>query len=288
MKLPCPALLARTGPDRWRGSAPRPSGGSAAGSGSRGAAFTLVEILIAMGIFSMVLASIYSTWTAILRASKVGKDAAAAVQRARVAARTLEESLGSAESFALNQDLYGFVAQNGDDAYLSFVARLAKSFPRSGKFGDLDVRRVTFSIESAPDNTSQRFVLRQSPLLMDLDTDEREHPVVLAKNVKEFKTEFWDSRQQDWIDEWKQTNQLPALVRVTLKLATDNPHSSVVGQEVTRIVSLPAVTVQPGWQMPMRPGAGPFPGPMPVPGGPGGQGQPPPGVLPPGGGVRPQ
>src|SRR6476661_8658355 len=76
-------------------------------------AFTLVEILIAIGIFSMVLAAIYSTWTAILRASKVGLEAAAAVQRARIAGRTIEESLGSVQSFSLNQNYYAFVAANG-------------------------------------------------------------------------------------------------------------------------------------------------------------------------------
>ena len=64
-------------------------------------AFTLVEILVAMGILSLVLASIYSTWTAILRASKSGLDAAAAVQRARMAGRTIEESLGSAMMFSV-------------------------------------------------------------------------------------------------------------------------------------------------------------------------------------------
>ena len=53
-----------------------------------------------MGILSLVLAAIFSTWTAILRASKVGNEAAAAVQRTRIAVRTLEESLGSAQAFA--------------------------------------------------------------------------------------------------------------------------------------------------------------------------------------------
>src|SRR5438128_4933844 len=125
------------------------------------AAFTLVEILIAIGILGMVLAAIFSSWTAILRASKVGLDAAAAVQRARIVMRTLEDSLLCAESFDLNQKYYGFLADNGSDASLSFVARLPESFPRNRKFGDLHVRRVTFSVESGADSAHQ-LVLRQS------------------------------------------------------------------------------------------------------------------------------
>jgi len=218
-------------------------------------AFTLVEILIAIGIFSMVLAAIYSTWTAILRSSKVGLNAAAAVQRARIAGRTIEETLGSVQSFAQNQAYYAFVSENGSEAALSFVSRLSPSFPRSGKFAGLDVRRVTFSLEQSRDGGRQ-LVLRQTPLLMDMDKDEKNYPLVLAKNVKEFKTEFWDTRLQDWVDEWKQTNQIPVLVKVSLSLA-DNAFSTQVGQQVCRIVSLPSVTVQPGWQMPRnQPGVG--------------------------------
>ena len=182
--------------------------------------FTLVEILIAMGIFSLVLAAIYSSWTAILRGRKVGLEAAAAVQRARIAGRTLEECLGSVQSYVANQPYYFFVAENGNDATLSFVTRLSPSFPRSGKFGDLSVRRVTFSVEQGKDGTRD-LVLRQNPVMMEIDEDEKNYPLILARNVKEFKTEFWDTRLQDWIDEWKQTNQLPVLVRVTLKMTAD-------------------------------------------------------------------
>ena len=39
-------------------------------------------------------------------------------------------------------------------------------------------------------------VLRQSSMLMDWDIDEKEHPVVLAKNVKKFEIEFWDERSK--------------------------------------------------------------------------------------------
>jgi hypothetical protein len=207
-------------------------------------------MMIAIGIFALVLAAIYSSWTAILRASKTGLAVAASAQRARITIRVLEDSLGSAQSFAANLPYYYFDAENGSDARLSFVARLSKSFPRSGKFGDLDVRRVTFSVEAAPDGGRQ-LVLRQNPLVMELDRDEKEHPLVLAKNVKGFEMKFWEPPpKSDWVDEWREqkTNQLPSLVMVTLRLA-DDPKSSRVTEEVTRIISLPAVTVQPVWQL---------------------------------------
>ena len=114
-------------------------------------AFTLVEVLISIAILSLVVAAIYSSWTAILRASKVGLDAAAAAQRSRIALQTLEDSMGSMMLFVRNVDYYGFVAENGSDALLSFGS-LPKSFPAgeiwgSGRaaadFGERPVRTAT-------------------------------------------------------------------------------------------------------------------------------------------------
>jgi general secretion pathway protein J len=209
-------------------------------------AFTLLEILIAISIFSLVLAAIYSTWTAILRASKVGIEAAAVVQRSRIALSMLEESLGSAQAFSANQTYYAFESQSGSGASLSFVARLAKSFPRSGKFGDLDVRRVTFAVEDSPEGGRQ-LVLRQNPILMELDKDEKEHPLVIAKNVKGFDVVFWDQKKQDWIDEWTETNSLPKVVKLTLQVV-DKPHSLQPPEEITRIIGVLQTAVPPNLQ----------------------------------------
>jgi general secretion pathway protein J len=224
--------------------------------GFRVRGFTLVEMMIAITILSLILVAIYSTWTAILRSSKAGRDVAAAVQRARMAVRILEDSLSSTRSFVANQAYYAFLADNGQDATLSFVARLAPSFPRSGKFGDLSVRRLTFSVENARDGGRQ-LVLRQVPLMMEPDIDEKEHPIVLAKNVREFAMQFWDSKANDWTDEWKQTNQIPKLMIVTVKMAP-NPNAPGAEEEISRIINIPATAVQPVWQMPRvlgQPGA---------------------------------
>jgi hypothetical protein len=115
---------------------------------------------------------------------------------------------------------------------------------------------------------------------MDPDKDEKDYPIVLAKNVKGLEMQFWDSNKNppDWVDEWEgpKTNQLPKMIMLTLKLA-DNPHSSRTTEEITRIISLPAMTVQPVWQVPR---GGTVPG-MPGAGAPGNPGVLPNPVLPP-------
>ena len=216
-------------------------------------AFTLIEIMMAMVIFSLVITAIYATWTLIIKSAKIGLEASAQLQRERIAMRTIEESLGCARSFAADLQHYGFWAQNGDGVTLSFVARLPESFPRGGRFGDFDVRRVTFALENGPDSERQ-LVMRQSPILMDpdKDEDEKEHPLVLARGVNKMAFEFWDTRQNQWVDEWIQTNQLPKMLKVTLGFVVKKQNQSYTStetrQEISRIVALPAMTVPVNYQ----------------------------------------
>src|SRR5207244_1454445 len=175
-------------------------------------AFTLVEIMIALAIFAVVMVAIYSSWSTILRGSRIGLEAAAEAQRSRVAVRALENSLVSLEMFQANiRHYYFFADTSGDFASLSFVARLPQSFPRSGDFGDQVVRRLAFTVEPGT-NSENVLVLRQNPILFDPSVDEEENPLVLARHVKVFTLEFWGPRSTDWEAEWLYTNQLPRLI----------------------------------------------------------------------------
>ena len=215
------------------------------------AAFTLLEVMLSISILSVVLAAIYSSWMGIIRAKEVAVEAAATVQRERMAMQVIQEALGAAQLFVANAQYYGFSndVHFGEANTFSFVAQLPEAFPRSGKFGAFDVRRVTFAVESGGDRLRQ-LVMRQNPILMDMDEDEQVHPVVLARNVKQFKQEYWDTTTSDWIEEWVQTNQLPKLVRITLQLNYGEGNSIKPGEVVTRVIGLPTAGVQPGWQVP--------------------------------------
>ena len=236
-------------------------GSRAEGRGNGRAGFTIIEIMTAMVIFGMIMATIFGCYTAIINGSQAGNRAAVTAQRSRVALRTIQEALGATRSFAADYQYYQFDAENGTEPYLSFVARLPDSFPRSGCFQGLDpatgvlldfnVRRVTFAVEAAPD-WGKRLVMRQNPMLMDMTEDEQNYPVVLANDVRKFEMEFWDKRKSDWLDEWTETNRLPQMIKFTVQFGGGDPNSPP-GDEITRIVALPSIAVPPAWQAPGMP-----------------------------------
>ena len=234
---------------------PRSDHAAAPGDGrtpanSRLRAFTLIEIMMAMAIFSMVVTAIYATWTLIIKSAKIGQEAAAQVQRERVTFRTFEDALVCARSFQADLQHYSFVVENGSSPTLSFVARLPEFFPRSGRFGDFDVRRVTFSLESGTDG-QQQLVLRQTPILMETDETEQQFPFVLSRNVSKMEFELWDSRKGEWVDEWTTTNEIPSMIHLTLTYSRQNPdkpYSSVQTEAIGRVVDISSTMVPGGFQ----------------------------------------
>ncbi len=223
------------------------------------AAFTLLEVMLATVIFAGVMVAIYGTWTSILSSTRVAQTSAAEVQRSRMAMRALEEALLGARVPLLasaaarqNQELYSFLASGDpDEPYLSFVARLPESFPRSGRFGDMRLRRVTFNLE--PDRTGgNQLVLRQVPVLFDPDRDEEENPLVLATDVRTFALEFWDARAGEWALEWTVTNRVPPLIRVSLEIGSPREGRFEPSRLASRVVPMVASGALTGLRSPAQ------------------------------------
>lgn len=214
-----------------------------------GRAFTLIEIMVAIAIFSMVLMAIYSVWGSIMRATQVAHDVAAQAQRQRITLRTLEDSLMAVQSFQASPQYYNFILGKGDAGELSFTARVPEIFPRNGKFvnpntgRDFNLRRLSYSLE-AGENGQKNLVLRQNPVLMDLDADEQQFPLVLARNVRKFQVECWDTNKLEWAAEWLETNSIPTLLRVKLVLGGNTvAGAGATDVPVARVFSLPSQTM---------------------------------------------
>jgi len=209
--------------------------------------------MVAIAIFSIVIAAIYSTWLLLMRSSQVGQRTAAQAQRQRVALRTIEDSLTCIQSFQASMQYYGFVVQNGDQPELSFTARLPDitsntSFPRNGRFIGFNLRRLTFTLEPGS-GSEKNLVLRQNPVLMDMDPDERQTPLDLARDVKKFTIECLDTNTQEWVTEWIKTNSIPTALRISLTFGgNDESGTATPEQAVTRLIAIPSGTLPAGLQ----------------------------------------
>jgi prepilin-type N-terminal cleavage/methylation domain-containing protein len=224
--------------------------------------FTIIEILIALFIFSLVLSAIYSIWVGIIRGKKIVESTLAEVQRSRISMHAIEDAFLTVLMYADRWGYYAFNADtSGDDAFVSMVSRLPSSYPGVGRFagGELVVRRVSFYTEQGPKGDKQ-LVMVQAPMLLETNRSGAEpYKLVLANDVAKFQLRFWDPQKSggQWVDEWLSTNMVPPLVHITLglgksksSLSSTEPHDIV-----SRIVAIPAVAVI-GGQRPM-----PFPGP---------------------------
>ena len=202
-------------------------------------AFTLIEILIAIFIFAIVMASVYGTWNLVMRGSRSALRAVADARRTKMTSAVLTEALSSAVFFSQNAKHYSMIADtSGPYGAITFVSVLSDSFPGSGAFGGERVRRVTFSVDPG----RKDLLLEQSSMLADLNQTEPQR-MVLAHDVETFQLEFWDNRLGDYITEWTLTNQLPILVRVTLGFGKGDGFKGQPVEMVSRTIRLASVGV---------------------------------------------
>jgi hypothetical protein len=189
------------------------------------AAFTMLEIVVSITVFTFIMVSILGCWKCIVSGKMISEDAAAAAQRARVGVKTVTEALTCAELDTKNMQFYVFLTDTSSKfTTVSLAARLPLDFPGSGLFGDNVMRRVSFDVEKDADG-KMNLIMNQSPLLAVLDSQNTPYPIVLARDVNIFTLEFWDQQQSEWGVDWLLTNQLPPMVRVTLGCghSADNP-----------------------------------------------------------------
>ena len=227
-------------------------------------AFTLIEVMVAMAVFSLVMLSLYSTWRILSQSTEAALRLTARAQRSRIAIQSLESALMGAQLFQANAPLYSFLVDtSGSYAAISMASMVSEGFPGSGYFNGERLRRITFTVENDGD-----LVLRQNSLLAPAEGEFETHPLVLAREVSAFQLEFWDIQRAEYVPEWLATNRLPQVVRMTVGIGQAGRFSKQPLQRITRVITIPSSAVAAALQVQ------PIPGQPGVPGAPGGPGLP--------------
>lgn len=225
-------------------------------------AFTLIELLLAIGLLSAMLALLFGAFSQITGGAATVQKQVDERQRLRLLVALIADDLAAAQYLPIvagngaTKRGTGIVAdtefvQRGEFSRIDLHAQVPARFHRGLLDGqDPELHEVGYRVRLSEDRTRLELVRREDFYLDgDADDDLRNGGVEapLADRVKTFLVEFLGESGQstsanleDWLDEWNSTEQkkgeeLPAALRVTLVLVT--PDGREIGE--TLVVNFP-------------------------------------------------
>jgi general secretion pathway protein J len=202
---------------------------------SRG--FTLLEVLVASTILSLVLAALYSVFSQTLTSKRLVEERVARARTARVVLLRMSEDLQSAFPPGVNDAR--FVSETRrtrtfpDDA-LSFLSLTRVSLANRNPEGDLC--EIGYALEPDPVKPTERQLIRRMSFALSPTRNRADETVPLLLRVQGLRFRFFDGRI--WHDDWgheNTQNTLPQAVEVGLYLA--DAHDEV--RQFSTVVDLP-------------------------------------------------
>lgn len=208
--------------------------------------FTLLEILLAVTILSVVSAVTFMTFSAATTAWQKGTKMADSMHHGDFVIDQLVMGLRSAYYPEENGSEYGFWHKDGGDGEnahdeISWVKLGGALVGRNSRFAETP-HRVRFYIGEDEDGDSAACVKawRLQGQVKDFDPDEVK-PLYLSKHIVGFNCRMaWEMKdgEIDWLDKWEDdlTNKIPTVVEITLYV--DPPRKGEDPIEMKRVVGL--------------------------------------------------
>ncbi|HKY35997.1 MAG TPA: type II secretion system protein GspJ [Polyangiaceae bacterium] len=220
--------------------------------------FTLIEVLISIGILAFITMLLYGSFAALKRS----KDGLARVQdrqrEARMAMARITRELQSAYLSAhapLNQAMLvqktQFKAERGTPAdRLDFTAFANRRLDRNAHVSDQC--ELSYYGDTNPDGSGQTDLVRRIDTDLDLEPDKGGKVEVLATDIDLFNLEYMDPLSGQWQETWDTTqstgqpDRLPLQVRVILVLNGGSRSSEDSDRGKIRLVTkVPMAMLQP-------------------------------------------
>lgn len=202
------------------------------------AGFTLMEVLLAVAILSIVIAGVYGTFNTALNAWKRGTDATEVFQRQRIVMEALGELAQSTLFFAASPQLYAVIATKnpglGDS--VSFVTASDAFLPPS-EASAVGMRRVTISLEQDDYRRTYLAIVNQPALRPENQSAESLQAHVISTDVSGFYVRYRDGRNGIWGDTWDETSTPPSAMEFTVVFGKQGDRLPPV--VVTRAVDIP-------------------------------------------------
>lgn len=190
---------------------------------SRARGFTLVELMIAIGITAAMGAMTFGAFRQVSRASEIARAQGDRYAAARVALSRIAREVSMA-----------FLSENYDRARFRdrptlFVGRedevLFTTMAHERLYLDAresDQAVVEYLVESDPENPGEDALFRREKPRLDGEPDRGGRKDLVADHVASFRVRYWDAKRKDWAREWstrsvERMEELPSRVRLELE-----------------------------------------------------------------------
>ena len=179
---------------------------------NRSGAFTLIELLLALAIFSLAVAIAGGAFWGVTKAWTRGGELLEQLHYGEFAMEQLVTALRGAAWFPSKPSAFGFRLDGGTASWVtSGTAFLPPDSPlRDG------LHRLSVGVENA--GGGRGLVVRAWPHLSEDDDARDAEPWLVCPEAESFKCEWYDFDMDSWSQDWEETNSLPKLVRVTLTM----------------------------------------------------------------------
>lgn len=158
--------------------------------------FTMLEVMVSVGILTMVSALIYGTMSVTLNSQKTAREVHEVYHAGWVAmnkmTRDLTNAFLSKHVSVLEKNRETLFIGKDDRVTFTYLGhyRWMPEKPES------DQGVVSYSVK-------QKQLIRREKTIIDDSPDKGGEEEVLADNVKKLEFEYWDKEQEDWTDDWK-------------------------------------------------------------------------------------
>jgi prepilin-type N-terminal cleavage/methylation domain-containing protein len=200
------------------------------------AAFTLLEVMLAVTILAVVMTAVYAVWSAGLAGWKRSSSVSENLQRQRIVMDTLAELTKSAVFFTSKDSLYKIVGEhspnNGD--MVSFVTGSDVLLPPSEAL-DAGMRRVTISLERDQYNRAYLAIANATALESPDAPESPSH--VLCSDVSGFAVRYRDPRSGSMEEKWDEDTLPPSAIEYTVAFGANDGRTPPV--IMTRTFELP-------------------------------------------------
>ncbi len=232
-----------------------PPGGAAA---LRRRGFTLLEILVAVVLLATAFSIIWSTFATTIDGWRRSSEFVDRISHGDYVIDQLVSSLRSTAYFKNRPDKFGFWldSKGGGDAprdTISWVTSGTAFMLPDDPLGK-GLHRIMLTVEDAPSGDSGLAVRAFQYMEEEIDKDDVD-PWFVSPRVIGLDCEVYNFEEEDWKDEWEDTNSVPSLIQITVYLEPVEKYKPAV--KMQRIIQIPVAgavtgavvaTQQPGEQ----------------------------------------